>query len=379
MSIDPSALLPSEPATDRVTYAADDLLTSDAGLAPLVANGVRCHGGFDADGHYRSPRTRHRGPAIEAWQAQVVRGGTPLLELAPELLPPQYPNVAQSKVLLKAGVREPVVRALTTIAIVEGFGAVIRDVKVPALRSLLVEPIEGTALAHLDHGLFEAHARDEAGHRDEGGHKQMWEAARDLAFESPRIPGDVLMRLMGRRGGGPARTRAYPELDETLEAMLSAMVNVFVVEIFAARTFDWGEQLLSDPEVSAEPQRAGDMVRFIRSDERPHVEYLRAALSEVRARTLRGADGATLSGREVVDRLMHRTLRTLTTSRQRDQRTDTRAALLEEITKLGARSGLIEEFDALESPWTPPARTGFERATAGGEASATPAGDGVAA
>ena len=55
----------------------------------------------------------------------------------------------------------------------------IRDVKVPDLSSLIVEPFEGTALAHLTGGLFEAHARDESGYRDEGGHKQMWEAARD--------------------------------------------------------------------------------------------------------------------------------------------------------------------------------------------------------
>jgi hypothetical protein len=372
MSLMPSTGRTTDPspdaATDRVAYAADDLLTNDPGLAPLVANGVRCHGGFDTDGRYHSPRTRHRGPAIEAWQAQVVRDGGELLQFAPALLPPQYPNVAQSKLLVRAGVREPIVRALTTIAIVEGFGAVIRDVKVPDLRSLVVEPIEGTALAHLDGGLFEAHARDEAGHRDEGGHKQMWEAARDLAFESPRIPPDVLMRLMGRRGNGPARTRPFPQLDETLESMLSAMVNVFVIEIFAGRTFDWGEQLLSDPDVSAEPTRAGDMVRYIRSDERPHVEYLRAALSEVRTRTLRDANGATLPGREVVDGLMHRTLRVLTTSRPRDQRADTRAALVESLAKPDVRSGLIEEFDALESPSTPPARTGFERP--GGEADA---------
>ena len=34
-------------------------------------------------------------------------------------------------------------------------------------------------------GLYEAHARDEAGFEDEGGHKQMWFAARDIAFENP--------------------------------------------------------------------------------------------------------------------------------------------------------------------------------------------------
>ena len=41
----------------------DDQLLSDADYSePLIANGVRCHGGFDADGRYRSPRTRFRAP-----------------------------------------------------------------------------------------------------------------------------------------------------------------------------------------------------------------------------------------------------------------------------------------------------------------------------
>ena len=67
--------------------------------------------------------------------------------------------------------RDPIARALTTISIVEGFGAIIRDVRVPDLDEWVVEPVEGTALAHLRGGLFEAHARDESGYREEGGHK----------------------------------------------------------------------------------------------------------------------------------------------------------------------------------------------------------------
>ncbi|MCG8589398.1 MAG: hypothetical protein MJE66_08905, partial [Proteobacteria bacterium] len=185
---------------DRLVYQSDELLESVAYEAPLIAGGVRCHGGFDADGSYRSPRTRFRGPAIAAWQARLARDGHELIEIGQALLPPQFPNVEQAVVLLRAGVRDPIVRALTQIAIVEGFGAIIRDVPVPQLEREIVEPIDGTALAHLSLGLFEAHARDEAGHRDEGGHKQMWEAARDLALEHPKVPGDVMMRIMGRRG-----------------------------------------------------------------------------------------------------------------------------------------------------------------------------------
>jgi hypothetical protein len=356
------------PATERTRFTAEEILASDPPAEPLVANGVRCHGGFDTDGRYFSPRTRHRRPAILAWQARLGAEGAGLLDVPRALIPPQYPNVEQAKLLLQEGVRDPIVRALTTISIVEGFGAVIRDVEVPDLDALFVEPLAGTALAHLRGALFEAHARDEAGHRDEGGHKQMWEAARDLALENPKIPGDVLMRLMGRRQQRGERRRVFPEIDDALERMLTTMANVLVVEIFAERTFDWGQTLLGDPEVSAEPAAAGSMVGYIRSDENPHVEYLRTALSEARARTIRSVDGRTLAGGRVVDGLLHRTLRALTTDRPREQRDATRQSLAESMRAAAHPGDLLERFDALETAWTPPARTGFE--PAGDEAAA---------
>jgi hypothetical protein len=353
----------SSPATASdlpLVYTTEELLADPEVSEPLVAGGVRCHGGFDADGHYVSPRTRFRAPAISAWQDRLAREGAPLLQVSPALIPPQYPNVAQAKLLLRAGVRDPIVRALTIISIVEGFGAIIRDVEVPDLEALVVEPIDGTSLAHLRGALFEAHARDEAGHRDQGGHKQMWEAARDLALENPKVPGDVLMRLMGRRPGSRARARVFPQLDDRLERMLTTMASVLVIEIFAANTFDWGQELLSDPEVSADPEGAGAMVSYIRSDERPHVEYLRTALSEIRARQLRTLEGGTIPGREIVDGLMHRTLHTLTTDRPRQQRADVRESLSEAMQVARQPASLLEEFDALETDWTGPERTGFE-------------------
>jgi hypothetical protein len=275
-------------------------------------------------------------------------------------MPPQYPSVEQSTLLLRHGVRDPIVRTLTIISIVEGFGAIIRDVRVPDLAAQVVEPVEGTALAHLAHGLFEAHARDESGFKDEGGHKQMWEAARDLALEKPKIPGDVLMRMMGRNAQRRRPERPFPFLDETLERMLALMAQVLVVEVFAEGTFDWGVRLLSDPEVSAAPEAAGDMVRHVRSDEKPHVEYLRTALSELRARTLRRVDGGTIAGREVVDGLLHRILREITRNRPRDQRDDIRESLIEAMAVAANPQALLEEFDALETAWTPPSSTGFE-------------------
>jgi hypothetical protein len=329
---------------------------------------VRCHGGFEADGRYRSPRTIHRGPAVAAWQAQLARADHALIEIPAVLMPPTYPNLEQATLLLEHGVREPIVRTLTIISIVEGFGAMIRDLRVPDLRALVVEPIDGTALAHLSEGLFEAHARDESGWRDEGGHKQMWEAARDLALDKPKIPGDVLMRIMGRSASRRRAERPWPQIDETLELMLSMMAQVLVVEVFAAGTFDWGYRLLSNPAVSAAPEAAGTMVDHIRTDESPHVEYLRTALSEVRARTLRTVDGRSIAGRTVVDGILHTMLSEMTRNRPREQRDDVRESLTAAMQVAANPTGLLEEFDALETAWVAPRRTGFE---AEGEGSST--------
>nr|MCS5619653.1 hypothetical protein [Myxococcota bacterium] len=139
----------SEAEPGRLVYTAEEILSGGAYAEPLIANEVRCHGGFTQDGDYRSPRMLHRGPGIDAWKEQLARDGHELIDVPPSITPPQYPNTAQAKLLLRNGVQEPVVRALTIISIVEGFGAMIRDVRVPKLDALFVENIEGTALVHL--------------------------------------------------------------------------------------------------------------------------------------------------------------------------------------------------------------------------------------
>ncbi len=147
-----------------------ELLADVAIEAPLILGGYRCHGGFDADGQYRSPRTRFRVPAIEAWQAShFEQFGTELLDVPLDSWPSTYPSVAQSRYLLEQGVREPLIMALTRIGTVEGFGAMIRYAVVPDRQRFFDDSIAGTAIEHLDRGLFEAHARDEAGWDEEAG------------------------------------------------------------------------------------------------------------------------------------------------------------------------------------------------------------------
>ena len=59
------------------------------------------------------------------------------------------------------------------------------------------------------------------------------------------------------------------------------------IEVSAFHVFAWAEELLDDPTLCAGDGAAADLVRYIRSDETPHVEYLRTAITEVRDRTVR--------------------------------------------------------------------------------------------
>jgi hypothetical protein len=342
------------PHESRLSFTAEELLANVPVREPLIVKGVRCHGGFDADGAYHSPRTLWRVPAVEAWQKQhLATSPLPLVEIPEDAIPPHSISAEQSRLLLREGAREPVVRLLTEIAIVEGFGAMIRELPVPPLKSFIREDVTGTALEHLTRGLFEAHARDESGWEQEGGHRQMWDAARDAAFSNPAISPEVFQGIMARRGQEPSAM--FPQLGPQVERLIRFMVNVLAIEVFARSTFAWAEEVLSDPAVSDAPKEAADLVRYIRSDEAPHVEYLRAALSEISGRTLYGADGKELSGKQVVDALMDRTLRAMTRQRQNERVAQLRDVIRRTANRVDVED-LIAQYDALATPWNPPAR-----------------------
>jgi hypothetical protein len=342
------------PHESRLNFSTDEILANVPTSEPLIVNGVKCHGGFDTDGHYRSPRTAYRVPAIKAWQEQhVATSGTALFEIPADTVAPQMPNVAQVKFLLKSGVREPMVRWLSEIAIVEGFGAMIRELPVPPLNTFIREDTAGTALAHLTSGLFEAHARDEAGWTEEGGHRQMWDAARDAALSNPAISPEIYAAIMARRGVQPPAM--FPELGEVVERLIRFMANVLAIEVYAAATFSWAEEILSDPEVSDAPDDAANLVRYIRADEAPHVQYLRTALSEIQARTLLTLDGKPISGRKVVNDLAERAMRAMLRQRLNDRPGMVRD-LIRKTANVKDIEALMREFDTLATPWAPPAR-----------------------
>jgi hypothetical protein len=338
----------------RLTFTRDELLANAPTREPLIVKGVKCHGGFDADGTYRSPRTLWRNPAIRTWQEQhLAASNRPLVSIPDDAVPPHGPSAEQAKFLLREGVREPIVRILTEIAIIEGFGAMIRELPVPPLASFIRENVAGTALGHLSGGLFEAHARDEAGWEEEGGHRQMWDASRDAALSNPAISPEIYANIMARRTGEPPAM--FPELGAPVERLVRFMVNVLAIEVFARSTFAWAEEVLSDESVSDAPKEAADLVRFIRADEAPHVEYLRTALSELSARTLLTTEDREIPGYKVVDALMDRALTTMIRQRLNDRPAAIRD-LVRRTAKVRDVEELIARYDSLATPWTPPER-----------------------
>jgi hypothetical protein len=303
--------------SSQTEWSEHELLESHRYAEPLYAGGLRCHGGFDDDGRYVSPRTVHRVPAIEAWEeARAEAFGTPQLDVALDRWPGPVPNVAQARFLIANGVPGPIISTLTRIGTVEGFGSMIRHSPIPDLTRCFDEDVRGTAMAHLGGGLYEAHARDEAGFEDEGGHKDMWFAARDVAFESPVTEDEtqVMLTRMGLTGaaGGtppPAPPRLLPDdVDHDLELLIERMARLLLIEISAFHTFAWAEEVLSDADLVAGDGEAARLVSYIRADETPHVAYLKTTLSEMRDRTFLGSSGRRYAGADMVGRIWDRAL-----------------------------------------------------------------------
>jgi hypothetical protein len=294
--------------TAQVEFTEAELLADQVVSTPLIAGGLRCHGGFDDDGNYLSPRTRFRTAAITTWSEQnSERFATELIDVPLERWEKTFPSVEQAKFLIRAGVPEPLMATLTRIGTVEGYGANIRLLKPVNLQRHFVEDIRGTATDHLGTGLFEAHGRDEAGWGEAAGHKDMWFAARDIAFDRNCEDIDIsamLARMGIGQGAGSATERRLPtDIAAELEVMVTLMIRVLFIEISAFHTFAWAEDWMSDTELVGGDGAAARLVSHIRADEAPHVGYLRAALSEMRDRTWIGETGKTYAGDAMIDRV----------------------------------------------------------------------------
>lgn len=337
----------------RLEYSRDELLADHPYARRLEFLGHRFHGGFTAAGVYRSPRTLFRIPAVEAWAGRLAAAGGPTVLVAHDIVPAFFPSVEQSRLLLKSGVAEPIVRILTVIAIVEGFGNTgLQAIPKPPLEPLIKESIRATALAHFYKGLIEAHGRDEAGWGEEGGHNMMWEVARDLALGNPPVPPDIMQSVMIGRGHQPPRM--HPEIAEPLEQMLTALINLLAIEVFAESSFEWAKKLLADPEVSARAEVAGEIVGYIQQDEKVHVAYLTVGMLELRARTLIGEGGREIAAQPIIDEITARVKAAHLGTRGRTIRAQRYEQIKQALSRHPSGDRLLEEFNRI-GPTPPPA------------------------
>ncbi|MFZ0668176.1 MAG: hypothetical protein WAM97_20685 [Acidimicrobiales bacterium] len=347
-------------------FTEDELLESDPPDEPLVVAGTLCHGGLRSDGTYISPRTAVRTPAIRAWQEHHTKlFRCDLLEAPIEAWPAAYPNVAQAKLLIRNGVRDPIIAILTRIGTVEGFGAALRNLGpgrlAPAdLQTCFEEDIRSTATCHLGRGLIEAHARDEAGWGPQAGHDKMWFAVRDSAFEYPVTPDQTELMLTrmgiqppaaGSKAPPPApqEERLVEAIHPGLEALLRTMTSVLFIEVRAFHLFAWAEELLADTELVAGEGLPARLVSYIRQDETPHVEYLRTALSEMRDRTFIGTNGKPIAGSEVIGKIWDHHMRLAHEVREPQTRATYLAEVQNAVSGRSDEADLLAEFHSLEN------------------------------
>jgi hypothetical protein len=81
----------------QLTWSEQELLATDAVAEPLIASGLRCHGGYTDSGAYVSP-ARNTDAAIDARQLHRA-SSTPRSSTPPELRPELFERRSQSNML----------------------------------------------------------------------------------------------------------------------------------------------------------------------------------------------------------------------------------------------------------------------------------------
>ncbi|HZR83510.1 MAG TPA: hypothetical protein VFD92_20620 [Candidatus Binatia bacterium] len=338
---------------DRLAYTRDDLLAEHAYARPLEVDGVRLHGGFDATGTYRSPRTLHRWPAVRAWREQLARRGWPLLDADARLLKAgPYPSYEQQKLLLQRGLGQTFWNSLTITGVIEARGRLLVDLPAPDFARVIADDVSETATGHLNKGLLVAHGMDEGGDPATrlGAHDAMWFAVRDLVFGRDAYPIPEVPASIAR----PDAERLAPRIPLGHEQMLTLLMNVLMIEVRAEVGFDFTLRVLRDPGLFADrrdrAERAAEMVERIRIDEAIHVAYLQTVLSEMRSFTWRAVDGGDLPGSDVIDPMWSALVAWHAVENPRLQRPILRDAIHRRLLAQPAGADLVRAFDALETP-----------------------------
>lgn len=346
------------------TYTREELMADPEFAERIHHDGRLLHGGLAPDGSYLPPRSQHRLDAIEAWAAHLRSEGHPDTVLGQEVIPEEFfPSEEQAKLLLRSGARGAMARILTLIGVVEGFGNDgIKLMPTLDFTDYIVEPIEGTCLAHLHEGLFEAHGNDEAGRGDEHGHDHMWFAVRDAALDRPEILPDYFKSLpVAPPPGYTGPAEAAPDainvgasmeplvegVDPMFELTIRGMATILVIELMAFRTFQWASAVLGDATCSADAEFAARIIGHIRTDEEIHVAYLQTALAELAVRTVRTSDGGTIPGSRLVAEACRLAVETQTGDRFGRTLAFRYGQIREELAGLDDGDRLVAEFDSL--------------------------------
>ncbi|MEZ7973126.1 MAG: hypothetical protein QMC00_07210 [Pseudomonadales bacterium] len=335
---------------NKVKYSKQEIEADHDYQTLHVECGQKLHGGFDPDGHYLSPRTKHRWDAINNWHKQLEGRGVPIVEASTTLLTePNFPNVPQQVLLLKHGIEQSFWDSLTITGLIEARGKALAELQAPDFQMIIVEDISSTALAHLNKGLLTTHGWDEGGIPDSGigGHDTMWFAARDLVFGKEKFPIPAAPASIGREKA----EREMLALPAEHEMLISFLMNLLMIEVRAERAFDFYERVIASADTfidkPKEAAHAVELINRIRLDESVHVAWLRAAISEFRSFTIKAVGGAEISGAEILDPVWEKMVHWHAVEMHEAQRPLSMAAMKEAV--LGGKDGqsLFEQFQAL--------------------------------
>ncbi|HKW54898.1 MAG TPA: hypothetical protein VJO12_14495 [Stellaceae bacterium] len=334
----------------ELTYTEADLLAEHAYARHQIEAGYRLHGGFDAAGAYISPRTRHRWPAVRAWQAALARRGWPLVDASTRLLQRgNYPNFAQQRLLLDLGLGRSLWNALTVTGAVEARGRRLAEFPAPDFQAIVEEDTAGTTTGHLGKGLMKAHGFDEGGSPEtgEGGHDTMWYAVRDLLFGRNAYPTPEIPPSLAR----PEQGRLMPQIPLDHEQTVLMLMNVLMIEIRAEAFFSFCIRLMRAPELFADRRDAAEhaavLVERIRQDEAIHVAYLQTAVSELRSFTFRGEGGARVPGKVFIDPIWNGMIQWHAVTTVEHGRALAREAIRAQLVAMPDGSARLGAFDAL--------------------------------
>lgn len=338
-------------AAARLHYGAEDILAEHDYARPHIEAGYRLHGGFDAKDAYISPRTLNRTPAIRAWSRALAARGHELLDSSQQLMVRgSFPGAEQQKFLLNQGMGQTLWDSLTVTGVVEARGRSLADASAPDFQSIIVEDISETALGHLNKGLLRAHGLDEGGDvsRGEGGHDAMWFAVRDLLFGKHAWADPAIPESLAR----PEIGRLMPAIPKPHEDWILLLMNILMIEVRAEKFFSFCTNVMRDPENFRDRREAAlhaaTLVDRIRQDEAPHVGYLTVAISELRSFTIRTADSAALSGRELIDPVWRGMVQWHAVANAEHARETSRRTILNALQQKPNGKELEHRFEALE-------------------------------